>query len=221
MIKTLAIKELRETWAIAAVALALYLALVSNLIGLGLFAWLPLLRDGPSEIPFAGTAFTSVFAFVSVVFALVLGFRQSAWEGMHGTYLFLLHRAAPRHVILGAKLATGLALFFLCAGLPILVYAWWAATPGHHPSPFEWSMTGSAWRLWFVLPLLYLGAFHSGLWPGRWIGTRLLPLAASGLVAVVLVVIPWWWQAGLPFALATYLALFANIQHVARMRDYA
>src|SRR5262245_229111 len=217
MIKALAIKELRETWGIAAVAVALYLALVSNLIGMGWFSWMPLMRDGPFEVPFVGTTFLTAFTCVSVPLALALGFRQSAWEGVQGTYLFLLHRPVSRRVIFGTKLVTGLVLLLGCAAVPILLYAWWAATPGHHPSPFEWSMTGPSWRLWSALPLLYLGAFHSGLRPARWVGTRLLPLVACGLGVVVVVFVPWWWL-GLPMAVLMIGALVANIQHVGSVR---
>ena len=56
-----------------------------------------------------------------------------------------------------------------------------AAAPRTHPGPFEWSMTESALRLWLILPLVYLGAFFSGLRPARWFGSRLLPLLSVAL----------------------------------------
>ena len=57
----------------------------------------------------------------------------------------------------------------------------WAATPGTHASPFEWSMTVPIWIGWFAMTILYLGAFHTVVRPGRWYRSRLLPLAASAV----------------------------------------
>lgn len=220
MIKALAIKELREVRGIVLIALGLYLALVSNLVGLGLFTFPALPRAG-DEVPFAGTAFATAFGLLSGVFALALGFRQSAWEVGRGTYLFLLHRPMRRDMIFLTKLVTGIAVLLICGAVPIVLYAWWAAVPGHHPSPFEWSMTGQSWRLWLAMPLVYLAAFLCGLRPARWVGTRLLPLATSGLLVAFLVLVPWWWTVGLPAALAAYVVLAANVCYVARVRDYS
>jgi hypothetical protein len=81
-------------------------------------------------------------------------------------------------------------------------------------------MTGFAWRLCFLMPLVYLGAFLSGLRPARWFGTRLLPLAACGLLTAFLATLAWWWPVGFPLAVLTYALLVLAICHVARTRDY-
>ena len=120
---------------------------------------MPGIPAGTDSVPFAGSGFTEFFVLVAVVFAVALGFRQSAWESGRGTYLFLLHRPAARDTIFLTKLATGAGVLVLCSTLPVVLYGWWAAVPGHHPSPFDWSMTEYAWRLVFQMPLLYLGAF--------------------------------------------------------------
>jgi hypothetical protein len=221
VLKALAIKELREIWWIAALALGLYLALVSNMIGWGLFRWFPAMPFGGYAVPFVGQGFASFFSLVAVGFALALGFRQSAWEDLKGSYLFLLHRPLRRPAVFLTKVATGIGLLLICSAAPILLYAWWAATPGHHPSPFEWSMTGQSWRICLVMPLVYLGAFVSGLRPARWIGTRLLPLAACGLVVVFAIFVPWWWTVGLPMALLVGAVLVVGICFVSQTRDYA
>jgi hypothetical protein len=219
--RALALKELREVFGIAAAALAGYLALVVNLMGAKVFDWVPGMGAGTDEVPFTNTGFLAFFTFVSVLFALALGFRQSAWEAARGTFLFLLHRPLARNGIFLNKLATGAGVLLLCASLPIVLYAGWAAMPGHHPSPFDWSMTGTAWRLTFLWPLLYLGAFLSGLRPGRWFGTRLLPLFAAAAVVVLVNMLPWWWPLGFPLSVVAYGFLVASICFVARVRDYA
>ena len=82
-------------------------------------------------------------------------------------------------------------------------------------------MTEFAWRLVFQMPLLYLGAFLSGLRPARWLGTRLLPLLGAAVVLFALNVLPWWWPLGLPLVVALDALLAANVCFVARVRDYA
>jgi hypothetical protein len=219
---TLLYKELRDVLGIALIALGAYLVLLAGLLGSRLLSsWNPGLSYGVDAIPFVNTSFTSFFTVVTAVFAAALGFRQSASESVRGTYLFLLHRPLWRNTIFLTKLAAGTGVLLLCASAPILFYTWWAAVPGHHPSPFAWSMTLPAWRMAFLMPLVYLGAFLSGIRPGRWLGTRLLPLAASVLFLVLLNIMPYWWVCGLPLALLLYVLLVTNICFVGRVRDYA
>lgn len=217
----LARKELREIFGITAAALGLYLALVVNAIGAKVFDWVPGMPPGTREVPFTGGGFTGFFTFISVIFAVALGFRQSAWESAKGTYLFLLHRPLRRDTIFLTKLATGAGVLLVGASLPVAAYAAWAAVPGHHAGPFEWSMTGPTWRMTYLLPLLYLGAFLSGLRPGRWYGTRLLPLVAALVFFVLLYNLARWWSVGFPLSLALYALLAANVCFVGQVRDYA
>jgi hypothetical protein len=219
--KALALKELREVLGITAIALGCYLALAINAMGARVFDWVPGMPAGTREVPFVGGAFTTFFWFISVVFAGALGFRQSAWESARGTFLFLLHRPLRRETIFLIKLAIGIGVLLFYASVPIVVYGMWAAVPGHHASPFEWSMTASTWRFTFLLPLLYLGSFLSELRPARWFGTRLLPLAAAILGLALLYYTPWWWSIGVPTALVLYVILAANICFVGHVRDYA
>jgi hypothetical protein len=67
---------------------------------------------------------------------------------------------------------------------------------------------------------VYLGAFASGIRPARWFGSRLLPLLAVGLPAVLAVAVPYWWLVGLPLLLLTAAVLVIEILGVAATRDY-
>jgi hypothetical protein len=214
-------KELREVFGIAAAALGCYLALAANLMGAKVFDWVPGMPRGTNEVPFTGGDFEILFILISAVLAMALGFRQSAWESARGTYLFLLHRPLHRDALFLTKLATGVGVLVFCAAAPVVLYGAWAAVPGHHPGPFEWSMSAPAWRIVFLMPLLYLGAFLSGLRPARWFGTRLLPLVAALVLMIVLHNLPWWWAATFPLAALLYGLLVANVCYVARARDYA
>jgi hypothetical protein len=218
--KALLFKELREVRGIAAVALACYLALVANLMGAKVFDWVLGASRGTEDVPFVGGEFSGWFWIISALFAVALGFRQSAWESARGTYLFLLHRPLRRSAIFLTKLATGLGVFLVCSSVPIVVYGAWAATPGHHPSPFTWSMTVPAWEALTLISLLYLGAFLSGLRPARWFGTRLLPLMGVLIVVVLLPSFQWGYSIIAVTALLGAV-LVGNVCYVGRVRDYA
>ena len=220
MHRALLLKELREVAGIGAVGLALLLVFVSGLVGLRVFTWLPLVPHNDYSIPFVSSGFLEYFTFTSVFLVIALGFRQSVWEDLRGTYVFLLHRPIRCGVVIALKLLAGIGVYLFCAGVPLLLYAWWAATPGHHASPFEWSMTDPAWRCWLTMPLLYMSAFLSGIRPARWLGTRLLPLVATGAVVFPLQFLPWWWACGLGVLLVLYLAMLIVIFFVVRTRDF-
>jgi ABC-type transport system involved in multi-copper enzyme maturation permease subunit len=217
--KALVRKELRELLGITAAALGCYLVLVVSLMGAMIFNWIPGMPSGTREVPFTDISFEGFFLLISIAFAAALGLRQSAVEAARGTFLFLLHRPVRRDAIFLTKLATGAGVLVLCAGVPIVAYGAWASVPGHHPGPFEWSMTVPAWQTVVLLPLVYLGAFLSGLRPARWFGTRLLPLVGSLGALWLVSLLPWWLS--LALAVLLYGLLAANVCWVARARDYA
>ncbi len=211
MPKNLIWKELRETAWIAAAALVVYAC----------FAASDAFMSRDEEIPFVTDSFLTSFLMVSVCFAVALGFRQSLVESGQGTYPFLLQRPVSRKRLIGAKLLVGAGLYLGCAALPILVYACWAAKPGTHASPFHWSMTLDAWKAWLLIGTLYLGAFLSGIRPGRWIGTRLMPLmAALGLTSVIALP-PSRLIAALPAMALVMVLMVVGIFYVAETRDYS
>jgi hypothetical protein len=109
----------------------------------------------------------------------------------------------------------------LISGLPILIYALWAASPGTHASPFFWSMTTGIWMFWSRLPLIYLGAFLSGLRPGRWMGSRGLPLAASLLAFLTVFAFGTWPWTTLFVGLLMEAWFVLTIFFVAASRDFS
>jgi hypothetical protein len=224
MLKTLALKELRETIGITALALILFANYVFN--GMGVYV-LPTSARGGSWIPFVSDPLLPFFAAIAVLLAVVLGFRQSIFESAFGTYQFLLHRPVSRGNLIGVKLAVGVSMLVICSALPVLAYAWWAATPGTHPSPFEWSMTEPFWRIPLVSTMVYLGSFLSGIRPARWVGTRLVPLAAVAFLAVIVAagapyfdVLPAWWIWWAGVVVLVDAVLLACILFAFRTRDF-
>ncbi|HEY2410769.1 MAG TPA: hypothetical protein VGI40_00920 [Pirellulaceae bacterium] len=179
MTTALLYKEFRETLPIGAMALAGFLLMMTSF---GSSA-LPSYFSGPGSgtIPFINDPALAQFTTVAGLLAMGLGFSQSLRDFWGDAQLFLLHRPVSRRRIFGVKLGVGLAMYLACGLLPLVVYAAWAATPGTHASPFEWSMTTDTWKTWMNLTTLYLASFLAGIRPAAWFGTRLLPLAAAGL----------------------------------------
>ena len=151
-----------------------------------------------------------------------MGLGQTVTESRHGTWLFLLHRPMSLWQVLGAKLVVGGGLYLLCGLIAILSYAAWAAMPGKHASPFLWWMTASAWEAWGVIAIVYLAAFLAGIRPARWFGTRLLPLAAGGGLAILLVfALMFWPLLGIAALLLAAACLIGLIHFTARTRDFS
>lgn len=214
MSQALLIKELRESAGLLAVAVLACGCFLATLTG---FPTLPWQSGQVASLPFVTDGLSFALWLVGGALAILLGLKQTAWEAGFGTYAFLLHRPVPRWKVFALKIAFGVAALLLITGLFILAYAAWAATPGVHAAPFFWTMTLPAWKLWFALPLLYLGAFFSGIRPARWFGTKLAPLAASAVVAVLLSLAPWFIVLGplgyLAFVSLSLLGIFYYVQH--------
>lgn len=222
MYRAMALKELREIRGIAISAVAAYCCLVAAAVNPRLLP--PGTRQGNMP-PFVDDGFFGGwFVCICVVVTIALGLRQTLGESVAGTYSFLFHRPARRRWLVGIKLLVGMSVYLVCGPVAILGYGIWAATPGTHASPFEWSMTVPYWVIWFGMTLLYLGAFLTGLRPGRWYGSRILPLAATGpaifgVIASVIVVGNVLWP--LLLALIAGIWMIAMIFFVARVRDYS
>jgi ABC-type transport system involved in multi-copper enzyme maturation permease subunit len=211
-------KELRETWWIAAVALAAFAFVIADLMGIEFEN----LRIGsPQLVPFTSDGFDESFTLIAACLAAALGFQQTIWEAFRGTWMFLLHRPLHRRTLIGAKLATGLVLYLVCAALPVLIYAAWAATPGTHAGPFRWEWTLVTWKMWFCATSVYLAAFLVGIREARWHGSRLLPLMAAGIAVFLAYAVHWWPLLVLVSAGILDLLLFAGILFEARTRDYS
>ncbi len=219
MLKALVLKELRETAWIALVGLLAHLAFVANCAGYPIFPWsVNRYVDG---IPFVDSSFLSTFCFVSIGLAVALGLRQTAVESGRGTWLFLLHRPVSMPRLLAAKLVVGGGLYLICGLIAILSYAAWAAAPGNHASPFRWWMTADSWKAWGLITIIYLAAFLSGIRPAHWFGTRLLPLAAGGVLAVLLIFPLFWPLAGTAVLLLVAACLVDLIHFTAQTRDFS
>ena len=227
MLKSMMRKELRELLPFVAIALLFQFFVISLEAGMKwkpIGSWFGLDRLLNQIIPFVSPE-SCVGSFVVGGFlAVIIGLWQSMWESSRGTFLYLLHRPAAREAILSAKLLAGSAAFLSATAIPLFCYAIWAAIPGTHASPFEWSMTGPAWKVCCVLVLLYLGAFLSGIWPARWYVSKFWPLVTITFGVFLLGVSPWsdlWWWLQMVATILGCIALVVAIFQVARLRDFS
>jgi hypothetical protein len=187
MLITLVRKEFRELLPFVALALLAQVYLVCEGTGthFGMISNYLGGRSTEEAIPFITDSVTGSIILVGSLLAIVGGLWQTMWEKHRGTFLFILHRPISRNAAVGAKLMLGIVVSLTIGVLPMLCYAVWAATPGTHASPFAWAMTGQWWFRCSLLPLLYLGAFLSGLRSGRWFASRFFPLFAAILFVVL------------------------------------
>ncbi|HYO26414.1 MAG TPA: hypothetical protein VEQ85_15845 [Lacipirellulaceae bacterium] len=216
MNRALIVKELRECATAAAMAARGAIYTVWIYTGGAAFPGEP---RGAWPLPFVDDDIYAPLLLVVGGLGVALGFKQTALEDALGTYRYLLHRPIDRRRVFVVKAVVGLALVQAIGGAMILSYSLWAATPGTHPSPFFWSMTETAWRIWMVMPTVYLGAAISGLRPARWYASRLLPLVGGCTIASILVAQPWVGitAAGAVLGLG---CLLAGLLHIAETREY-
>jgi hypothetical protein len=216
MIKALVVKELREAAGLVALAVLATAYALAELTGTRLVPWQ---NNWLYGYPFIDDELAFYFWIVGCGLAIALGLRQTAWELGQNTFLFLLHRPVSRRFVFGFKLMVGISLVMLIAALMVAFYAWWEATPGHMAAPFYWSMTVPAWQMCLSLPPMYLGAFLAGIRPGRWFGSRLLPIVAGMLAAAVANSVPWVWLTVL-LSFVVSGVLTAGIFYYVQSRDY-
>ena len=222
MIKTLAIKELRESLGIATIAALGMAWAVASLMGVKLLGGIlnfVKIYTYQSDMAFILDDFQFKAALFIGGLAVALGLKQTAWEHTRGTYHFLLHRPVSRTLVFATKIVVGIVLILLVLAAAILSYASWASAPGNQAVQFDWSMTLGAWRLALALPVVYLGAFLSGLRLASWFGTRLVPLAGAVLWAYLIVLVPAWWLA-LPMMLLGFACALAAIAYNIQKNDF-
>jgi hypothetical protein len=220
MWKALAYKELREVLPIACIAMIAYMACAAYWMGYPV-----LFGNSPNSnqlvgIPLFDNNFLVSFVFVSIGFTIIMALWQTVAESNRGTWLFLLHRPADRRMIISMKLLVGGGVYLLTSMISIIVYIAWAATPGTHASPFAWWMTVPLWIGWLIMLVCYFGAFLSGFRPGRWFGTRLMPLVATGFLSIAIVNM-FSKMTSFVFILILCVLLISIIFYIARTRDFS
>lgn len=164
--------------------------------------------DAPSGLSLVGNVMVMVSAVGFPIIGFAMGLLQVLQDRRMGRWGFLTHRPISRTRIFFAKVIAGLLLYTLASALPLAVIVGWVATPGHLSAPFDWHM---------ILPRLadlldgvvwYSTALLIGAREARWIGSRLMPIGFTLLLAGFAWVFPLaLWQALLTFIGGTALIL--------------
>jgi hypothetical protein len=222
MWKALVYKEIRELLPVSCIVLIVYLGLIGQMASFPVLAFISGQIRENTGIPFLDEQLFGPFIAVSVGFTLALAYLQTVKESNRGTWLFLLHRPVNRKHIVAIKLVVGTGLYLVGSAIVLLLYTAWAATPGTHASPFAWWMTVPVWKIWLTMPLCYLGAFLAGIRPGRWFGTRLMPLVVVGtLTGGIGAIYQRWSILGLTAIVVMSAILVGLILYVAQTRDFS
>jgi hypothetical protein len=223
MLKSLLWKEFRELLPLIAVAIAAQVMWIAAILHFS--------DDGQHSV----SSGWPVLYMITVLFAIAMGLWQMWRESLANHYQFLLHCPLDRSTIFISRIGFGAAAVMIVAGVPQLLVAIWA----DNLMEFRGTMAAPAWQLTAGVLLFYFGAALSVLRPGRWYGSRFLPLLAGILLFVVLQVSDsivsyermqhgyWQWVPSAPWfatialALLLELAFVVAILHVARSRDYS
>ena len=125
MIRALAIKELRESAGLAALAGLGMLWMVFAHMGINPLKHFTPTVAGKYTIPFVTGEFFDCCVLFLGGLAVLLGLKQTAWEHGKGTYYFLWWRPVSRRIVLGVKITIGLVLVLGILALSIIIYGWW------------------------------------------------------------------------------------------------
>ncbi len=187
--KKIMLKELREQMKVALLGLAIFIFILrmdytkyGNLLKYPNWAGTPLMDV-------AGFA-----AFFCAIFGTVLGWLQIHAEKQRDLQAFLLHRPLTRTAILLGKIAAGLCLYALGAGLPLLGFIAVVVTPGRVAAPFEWPMVLPLAAIFLLGLVYYFAGMLTGVRQARWFGSRGFGLGLA-IIATVGVFLSEFWQA--------------------------
>ncbi len=151
--------------------------------------------------PLLARGLFALAAFFCSIFGIVLGWLQIRAEKHPDLRGFLIHRPMTRTTILLGKIAAGLCLYALGAGLPLLGFIVFVWTPGHAAAPFEWAMTLPVAIAFFLGIVFYFAGMLTGLRQARWYGSRGFGLGLAIFASFEVFIVHEYWQALLLFAI--------------------
>jgi hypothetical protein len=185
--KALFRKDLRENFGLAILgAVILSLILLKN-IGFAESSAIQMVRNGGNSYdlqPVLSSATLTTCPFFFVIFAGLLGFVQSRNESHKDMWAFLIHRPTTRTQIFLGKISAGLLLYFLGAGIPLLLFVVYLSIPGHIAAPFEWAMVLPLTMIWLSGIASYFAGMITGLRQARWFGSKTFAFGGAIMATV-------------------------------------
>ena len=131
----------------------------------------------------------------------LLGFLQVIMEMRRDQWAFLVHRPVTRNTIFAGKVVAGMILYLAATGIPLLIAAWWASTPGRIAAPFDGRMMLPGFADILCGVVFYFAGMLTGLRQARWYASRALGIAIAALCAIFVTQLAEFWQALIPIVL--------------------
>ena len=186
--KALVQKELRENMRLAALGLVVHTLMLVQQYREYVAA--------PTNMsqPLANPEILWSTAWFCGIFGAVLGWLQVHNERRPDLWAFLIHRPMTRTGIFLGKVAAGLGLYALVAGLPLLGFILWARLPGHVAAPFELAMLRPVAAYALVGILYYFAGMLGDLRQARWYASRVVGVGLAVVVSFLVSANPELWQ---------------------------
>ncbi|HEY1172757.1 MAG TPA: ABC transporter permease [Verrucomicrobiae bacterium] len=159
-------------------------------------------------------------AVICGLFATILGWMQMFNERHRDLHAYLLHRPLSPQTIFRAKVTTGMALYFLAMGLPLLVFILWVSFSGRVAAPFEWSMVLPSLAYFLSGTVCYFIAMLVCVRRAKWQGSRIWPMGVGILLYASCAVLPLFWMVGLVIAISIGLTALAAAGAFAANGEY-
>jgi hypothetical protein len=172
MLKSLVWKEFRELLPMCATAVAAQLILFGYVVNV----WR---MDRPRD----AFAVWPLLYIIVLLLGVAVGIWQNVRDDNQGTFQFLLHRPVKRSLVFVVRLLVGVGVCLIFALAPLVCFtAWLQGIASIRETPNWEPLRGLCVGIW----PLYAGAFLSVLRPGRWYGSRFLPLFAGIFLFIVI-----------------------------------
>jgi hypothetical protein len=175
--KSLLRKELREHFKVAILAFAI-LSVIQFLVYQAITSqFFQLARNYGNSMeqglqPLLSGGLLTQVAFFCAIFGSLLGWLQVRAESHPDLWAFLVHSPITRNQILRSKIVSGLLLYAVAAGIPMLVFIVTVSIPGHVATPFEWAMALPLVAIFFLGIPFYFAGLLTGLRKARWFASR-------------------------------------------------
>ena len=154
-------------------------------------------------------------AFFCAIFGALLGWLQIRAESHPDLWAFLVHRPIARTAILWGKLCSGLLLYAVATGLPLVALVCVVSIPGKVAAPFEWAMALPLAALFLSGMVFYLAGLLTGLRKARWFASRGFGLGLAVAASLGAFAVGEFWQALLiivPAGVVLALAVWGSFQ---------
>ena len=193
-------KDVREHFRLALLGFAIFVLVVLLNIHAGRdlvhrFAFSQVSAEIHSLQPLLSNGFLFGASVFCAIFGTALGWFQTRSEAHRDLWAFLIHRPMSRTGIFRGKVAAGLFLYLLGAGIPPALMVCVVAMPGVTGAPFEPAMALPAIAIFFTGIAYYFAGMLTALRQARWFGSRIFGLGGALVTSLAVSTLSSFWEA--------------------------